>query len=236
MTIQYLVTAACKKVGIPSPDASRLDDGLISLNHMLSSWCTQGLLVPYNTTEALTLVAGKASYTIGSGTGEFNTVRPLRIIDAYIRGNDGVDHPVDVTMTKQEYDDITQKTYEARPLRLYYDPQWILGIIYFNSEPLEVETLYLVSEKTLTDIGNIGWGLGGFGDPTDDIGFPEGYREALVYNLALRIADDVNVDITPQLAQLAVETKNSLENLNAQDKLIKLVKMDRAITYPMYRG
>lgn len=227
-TGQVIITAACRKIGIPSPSAGTSAIGLESMNNMLSSWSAEGLMIPCTTTEGLTLVVGKASYTILPTTGDFSTIRPIRIINAYIRDSSGEDHPVDVTMTKQEYDDISIKGADARPSRLYYDPQYTAGAgkIYFDTEPTVAETLYLVSEKPLLEIATL----------VTDVVLHDMYKEALVYNLAVRMADDIEKVVSPQIISTAITSKNTIENLNAVDKLMNVVKIDSAITYPMYRG
>ena len=120
-TANTITDGAYRLNSILNPSTAQDDSGLEALNNMISSWSAEGLLVPYNTIESFTLAVGKSTYTIGSG-GEFNTVRPLRIIDAFIRDSGSDDYPVDVSMTRVEYNAITQKDAEARPTRLYFDP------------------------------------------------------------------------------------------------------------------
>ena len=135
---------AHKKIGISNPSTTQLDDGLVLLNNMIGSWSAEGLIIPYKTTENVALVVGQASYTIGSA-GNFDTVRPIKIINAFIRDSNNVDYVVDVSMTREEYNDISSKNADARPGRLFYDPQYPLGYIYFDYEPTAVENIYLTS-------------------------------------------------------------------------------------------
>jgi hypothetical protein len=167
---------------------------------------------------------GSASYTIGTG-GIFNTVRPLRIVDAFIRDSNGFDYPVDVTMTRHEYDAISDKTASARPTRLYYDPQYALGIIYFDYAPDIVETLYLVSEKSITELANT--------DTT--VSLPDYYKMALIFNLAILLAADLDNRLASEVIQIAAISKNTLENMVALDRLMRTSKMDVAITYSLER-
>ncbi|MFZ5989427.1 MAG: hypothetical protein ACOYWZ_20215 [Bacillota bacterium] len=226
-TAQTIINAACRRIGIPSAGSSISNIGLETLNNMISSWSAEGLIIPYYTTENFNLTVGKSSYTIGSTTGDFNTVRPLRIINAFIRDSDNVDYPLDVTMTQQEYNDISDKTVDERPSKLYYDPQYTpLGKIYFNSEPSEVEALHLISEKPLTELAAL----------NTEVSLPDLYKEALIYNLAIRMADDIEKEVSSQVIQIAVMSKNTVENLNALNKLMETSKMDQAITYILERG
>ena len=145
-TANTITDGAYRLNSILNPSTDQDDSGLEALNNMISSWSAEGLLVPYNTIESFALTVGKSTYTIGSG-GEFDTVRPLRIIDAFIRDSNSDDYPVDVSMTRVEYNAITQKDAEARPTRLYFDPQYPKGKIYFNYEPDTAERYILRPRK-----------------------------------------------------------------------------------------
>lgn len=224
-TAQTIIDSSLRKNGISSPSTIQRANGLEALNDMISSWSADGLVIPYNTTEALTLVVGKASYTFGITTGDFATARPLKIINAFIRDSNNDDHPVDVTMTEAEYNAIAIKDAEERPTRLYYDPQYPLGKIYFNYEPATAETLYLISEKSITELAAVG----------TTVSLPDFYKEVLVYNLAVRLAAEYDNQLLPQVIEVANLSKNTLENINALNKLLNIVKMDAAITYTLYR-
>jgi len=217
-TVQQIINASYNKIGLLIITSTKSDKALVSLNNMLSSWSAEGLVVPYRTSESFPLVVGKSSYTIGA-SGEFNTVRPLEIISAYIRDSSNSDHPVAVTMTQQQYADIVDKTISTRPGRLYYDPQYALGKIYFESEPDTIETLYLTSEKAITEFASL----------TAAVVLPDYYKEALVYNLAIRLALDEEIEINQYVTAIAITSKNTIENIAAKDKLFRISKMDNAL-------
>src|SRR5688572_8871221 len=56
------------------------------------------------TQDNLALTAGTVSYTIGSG-GAFNTTRPVKIVNAFVRDSSNYDTPVDV-IGQAAYNDI----------------------------------------------------------------------------------------------------------------------------------
>lgn len=218
MTVQEIINASYNKIGLLVIATTKSDKALVSLNNMISSWSAEGLIVPYRTSESFSLVVGQSSYTIGTG-GEFNTVRPLEIISAYIRDSSSSDHPVSTTMTQQQYADIVDKTISTRPGRLYYDPQYALGKIYFESKPDTVETIYLTSEKAITEFASL----------TAAVVLPDYYKEALVYNLAIRLALDEEIEINQYVTAIAITSKNTIENIAAKDKLFRISKMDNAL-------
>ena len=226
MIVQTIVDAAFRKNGINLPTETQRSEALILLNTMISSWYAESLSVPYSTVEALTLVVGQGTYTIGSG-GAFDTALPIRIIDVYIRDSDNKDNPVDITMNRWDYDSIGDKSVTGRPTRLYYDPQYPLGRIYFDLLPEVADTLYLVSEKHLASFATV----------TDEItSLPEFYKETLIYNLAVRISIEEDTVVSPATVNIANLSKNTLENLNAIDKQQRCATYDSLIMHTTYKG
>jgi len=103
MTARDIIMKAFRMNSIATPTDAQLSNGLMLLNNMISSWFAEGLSVPYTTLEEFDLVAGQSVYSIGDG-GEFDTIRPTRIIGGYIKNVDGIDYPVIPTMNRWEYD------------------------------------------------------------------------------------------------------------------------------------
>jgi len=213
-TAQNIIDRAFRKLGITTPTAGQSADALESLNDMISSWSADGLIVPYRTSENFTLTVGSAVYTIGAA-GNFNTVRPLEIMEVYIRDSNNNDHYL-TKMTQTQYALIVDKGADARPERYYYDPQYALGKIYFDSEPTTAETLHLISEKAITELAAL----------TTTVSLPDHYKEALVFNLAVRLASDKNIEIDNNSIAIAIQTKNIIENMVARDALYRTTRMD----------
>ncbi len=224
MTGQQLITAAYRKGGIKSPTTQQSTDGLQDLQNMLSSWSVEGLSVPSFVTENFTLTVGQAVYTIGV-TGDSpdlvtSTGRPVRIVGAFIRITNN-DYPIDVNMTKTQYNHLLSKDTEGRPRGLYYDPQYPTGKIKFNYEADTAYDFHLISEKVLVN-------------PTatsTTFSIPLEYNRALIYNLAIELAPDNDNKLPPEVFVIAMESKEILEKYNAIDKLSDPVTLDRAITY-----
>jgi hypothetical protein len=226
MTIQTIIDAAYRKNGINLPTSTQRTEALILLNSMISSWYAESLSVPYSTAEELTLVIGQGTYTIGTG-GSFNTAVPIKIIDAYIRDSDSADHSVDISMNRWEYDAIGDKTATGRPTRLYYDPQYPLGKIYFNLLPEDAETLHLITEKHLASFTSLS---------AEITSLPAFYEEALIYNLAVRISLEEDTVVSPATVQIANTSKNTLENLNAIDKQVRCATYDSLVMHTTRKG
>lgn len=149
-------------------------NGLTSLNAMLKTWSGQRLMLYQINTESLTLAAGQASRTIGSG-GNFNTARPVRLLDSYVLIDD-VSWPVRVVAV-EEYVKICAKAEQDIPQVMAYRPAYPLGIIYFWPTPADAYALRLESWKALQQFSTL----------TTDYAMPDEYEEAVVYNLARRM-------------------------------------------------
>ena len=229
MTATAIIDAAYRKGGISDPTTAQDTAGLQDLQNMLSSWSAEGLAVPWYTTEDFTLTIGQDTYTIGV-TGDSPdlvtaTGRPLKIVDAWIV-LDSRDYPIDVTMSKLRYGRIFDKTKDGRPRKLYYDPQYPKGTIQFDFEPDVAYALTLVSEKVLVQPAS---GATTFSLPLE-------YNEAIIYNLAIRLSIDEDMQLPREVFAIAELAKDNLERQNATDKLSDPVVLDSAVTYQRYNN
>lgn len=178
-------------------------NALASLNDLLYYWGAEKLLVPYLTTETFSLVAGTNTYTIGAA-GTFNTVRPNKIINAFIRDSSNNDYPLDI-ISLEEYDAIPLKTSRARPDRILYLPENPLGTIKLYPTPNAIESLIVDSWKTLAQIALI----------TDSIVLPPEYLRAIPLNLAVDIGSEYGV-VKNELIRQAEAAKKAIKSVNVQ--------------------
>ncbi len=182
--------------------------GLIVLNDLIASLSADQVHVPVIISDNFTLTIGQVSYTIGSG-GDINTVRPTEIKrGAYVRDSGGLDHRLD-PMTREQYRKIRDKDISTRPSRMYYEPSYPLGIIYFNFVPDAAEAVYFDSLKPITEITNI----------TSTLVLPPEYKAALRYNLAVELAPEYDDIKLPELTiTRAIDTKDVIIRANSLSK------------------
>jgi len=217
MTVAQLIASALRKIRVYAPgesiDAAELQDNLSVLNSLINYLSTKGINIPFTTTETLALVADQASYTIGSG-GDFDTARPVSIEarKSFIRDANNNDYTLE-PMTQQEYARIPLKSETGSyPSRIFYDPQFPLGIIYLQVPPTSGLTLYLVSNKLMTS----------YSSTVTTLSLSPGYQAMLEYNLAVWLADEYGKPVTGSLGTIAAQTLAAVQSLNARPEKMAL--------------
>jgi hypothetical protein len=193
-TALELITGAARLLNVVRKgeplDADEAIDGLATLNELLASWSNEGLNITSRERESFTIDAS-GSYTIGSGA-TLNTVRPIAIINAFIRiGN--IDYPL-MPITDEQYDNIALKTIDTGyPQFISYNNAYPTGTI--KLYPKGSGQLHLLSEKPLTSIASL----------STTVDLPAGWLRALRYNLALELAPEYGVEVKPVVAVNAVK-------------------------------
>jgi hypothetical protein len=156
--------------------SEELLSGMRTLNVMLDEWGTLRNMINVRKSEDFPLIAGQNVYGIGDSSNDFDTVRPIRIEQAFLRDADGTDYPLDVTMLEEEYSAIPIKNTTSRPAQLFYKPDWPLGEITLDYLPDKAYQLFLKEWKPFAKIT----------DPADgtQLGLPDGYESCMMWNLA----------------------------------------------------
>ena len=206
-----LVKAAMRLIQVSASDtditAAELKDGIESLNRMIDQWGVEELMLYQVTRETFPLTNGQNPFTIGYGA-DWNTTRPTKIVDAYLTiqaGSLPVDYPMQI-IGYDDYNAIRLKTLTTNfPSYLYYEPAFPLGTVYiYPICAASNETITLTSWKPLCLIN----------DPTCYLELPPGYWEALVFNLAIRIAEEYQFSIRPTTAALAQNALRIIKRMN----------------------
>jgi hypothetical protein len=219
MTGRDLITAALKKIGALAPgeslDAEEATDGLSELNRMLGSWSNSSLLVHSRVRESLSLTASDGSYTMGS-SGDLNTTRPVAIEQAAI--SDGTAETPVRLLSLAEWQSIGTKDVDGLPDSLFDDGGYPLRTLRLYPRPGSSSySLVLWSLKPLTSISTL----------DTSISLPPGYEDALVYNLALRLAPEYGKQASVELVQAAIDSKADLKRANHRPRYLQC---DPAIT------
>lgn len=217
-TAGALITSSLRLIGAiatgETPTAAELNDGISSLNDLLENWSTQNLAMYGSAVETFPTVANQALYTIGPA-GNWNTVRPVRITDAYCNFN-GVDFPVDI-IGQTQYDDIGLKT-QQQPI--------IEKLLYVNSNPLGLITLWPVPSGIVSITLNTDRVLTNVTDQSTAMVFPPGYMLPMRYMLGILLAPDYGRTITPEIAGVA---QTSFAALKRANKVRRVMTFDGAL-------
>lgn len=215
-TPRTLIKAALRKIGIVTDDASIEQDAFADMKRMLEVWSTKRILVPASTEDNFALVAGTSAYTMGTA-GTASTVRAKKILSAFVRDSSDYDHPVEI-ITEKQYNDIPSKSTRGRPYLLFYDPKYAVGVINLYYTPNAAETMYIESLQLLQTIDLV----------TTTITLPGDYEEAVIYNLAIRLAPEHEIPIPIEVAALAGSSYDNIVILNASSQ-VEPVRLDPGI-------
>jgi hypothetical protein len=228
-TVGDIIRASMRKIGVlaagePLP-ADQGNDALETFTQMVDSWALETLLIPIVNVVTHTLITGTSEYTIGIyptapiPDSHIETARPEKIITSFIRDSAGTDFHLR-KMEARQYSLISRKTTEARPSRIYVREGWPLDTILFDTVPYANETLHLEVIQPLS-------GILSTANLTDEINLPPGYEKALIYNLAIDLADEWQQTVTSSVATLAIEGKKLIKRSNYRDIVLRV---DRALS------
>tara|TARA_R110001599_G_scaffold173340_2_gene365171 strand:- start:21681 stop:22430 length:750 start_codon:yes stop_codon:yes gene_type:complete len=230
-TVGDIIRSSMRKIGVLSPGeplpANEGDDALETFTQMVDAWTNETLLIPVVNAVTFGLLAGQSEYTIGIypepvpvplPVNHIETARPERILGAFIRDGSGTDYVQELFDVKT-YNRISRKTSSARPSRIYNRKGWPLNTLIFDSMPFADETLHLEVVQPLAGILPTA-GL------TDVINLPPGYERALIYNLALDLADEWGKQPSAAVATHAVTGKKLIKRNNYRTLVLG---MDRAV-------
>lgn len=227
-----IINGALRLLQVKSSDAAltaeEANDALDALNTMIDGWSTDSLMVYHATKESFILTPGKSVYTIGTG-GNFNTTRPVDILQATLTVN-GSDYGV----TPVAYDDyaaIRLKTLSTTFVeQLYYDETYPLGNIYLYPVPNTASTLTLYSRKQLNQFDSL----------TTAFEFPNGYKRAMKYALALELAPEYQRDAGDDVRRTAVSAVAAIKRMNRRPVTMQpdsaIMTGSRRNRFNIYRG
>jgi hypothetical protein len=181
-----------------------------ALRGMLESWGTERNFIYVSTLESIT-PTGATSYTIGqSGTPDISSIRPTTITPDSFWRSGNTDYPL-YPLSRQEYDAIPNKSATGMPVRVFYDPTYPNGTLYFWPIPSS-GTIFLNSVKPLAALSLI----------SDTLLYPPGYQRAIEYSLAEEIEGLFDLPVPPSVHSIAAKARRNIKRLNAQDRVMNM--------------
>lgn len=181
-----------------------------ALNRMLGSWNIDGSKIFTSGIQTFPLTSGVKTYTIGPG-GDFDTARPNYYSVANILYPTGpvVRQPVRILRNDDEWASIRVQDIPGAPAWvLYPDMAFPLTTLYLYPQPPAGYTLELYTWQALSTYAAI----------TDSVVVPDGYEEAIVWNLGVRAAAMYPHDskLSPDARDQARRSLRAVQQLNAK--------------------
>lgn len=226
MTGNQLIGDALRLIGAQASGetttGAEASDALRAVNRMLDAWNSERLSVFHierngGSTDATTfpLVPSQPTYTIGQdGSPDFNVVRPAKITHASIEYlgnlNTPIELPLDVVDEAVWRHLPVKSTQSNIPHVIWPDNNFPNRTLSLYTVPSEVHNLVLYMWVPLTSFANL----------TTPNTYPPGYEEALVYNLAVRLAPEFGRTTPVEVAAIAVESKAKLRAMNTPTPLL----------------
>lgn len=215
-----LITRACVRVNMytpgenPSPNDSVAF--LAELNMMVSGWAPQTQNIPVVSREVFDLEADKGGpddpYTIGDG-GDFDTIRPASQSSITGVGLLLLSTTPSVEIPRVVFTDDAWQNVQIKDLSnslftgLYYNPTYADSLGTINLWPVpDVATndIVLYIQRPIAQFANL----------LTEYDFPDGYEDAIVSNLALRIADISGRVVTARMEKVARNSLAMLQRIN----------------------
>jgi len=210
MTAQEIITSSIRLIGQlirgRTPSATESQEALWILNNMLSLWSTQRLFIYHIDRSTYTLTANTSTYTIGDG-GTFDSGGPVRIERATVILTDTTDEREEEldSLSFSDWATVRIKARTAqRPREYYNDRQHPLSTLHFYPVPTVAHDIGIYSWQVLSQIPELA---------TAFI-FPDGYADAVRFNLALRLAPEWGLVPRPDVQEFAREALALVKSAN----------------------
>lgn len=226
-TFQDLITLALKNAGIlgvgQTAAAEDSNDACQLLNAMIGQWQRRRYLV-YHLIELVTQGTGNETYSVGPN-GDFTTaIRPAAIKYAFARQNvnsnsQQIDYPIEILPARETYAQIALKSLQAFPRWAYYDASFPEGTLFVYPVIQPYFEVHIGVQEVLQSVTSL----------TGEMNMPGEYVEALMYNLAIRLAANYNSPINPAVPGLARAALETLRSVNAQ---IPRMNLPKGLTNP----
>lgn len=211
-----LLTNALQDAGIVGIDEDVeqpiLNRAFRQANWLLAQWARKRWLC-YRIVDYSFVSTGANTYSVGlNGSVNINP-RPDRLEYAFLRflnnsppAGLAVDIPLDIIPSHEDYSRITVKFIGTLPWRIFYDPQWPVGVLF--PWPVPQPTIYEI---------HVGFKvvLPRFASIVQPINFPPEYEAALNWSLVKRLQVSYQMAVSPDVISLARDALNAIRDANS---------------------
>lgn len=203
-TVSQLIHSALRDANVigegETASADTANAALEAFNQMLGSWQVENIKVHAQRDTSFT-PTGATSYTVGTGA-SVNVARPAKI-DMVYWSSGGIDYPVTILETYEQWESIPQKTQAGEPQYAFYLPTTTTGTLYLYPQPSS-GTVHVVTQLALPSSSALG----------DTLTLPAEYILPIRLNLYLLLAGMYGAPIKPALAAMAASSLSALKRSN----------------------
>lgn len=207
--VRDILNDAMIEIGVLDPteaaNATQAQWALRQLNGMLEAWQDDELLIYTVDRSLFSTVANQQSYTIGVG-GNWVTTEPIRPgqIDMVSVMVGTVEIPMEVFNDEQWRDVTLKNTPSSFPLVMWANGNFPLNELFFWPIPTGIYSIVLYM-----------WGqVASFASVNATVTLPKGYRDALVFNLAKRLASGMGTQASPNTIEEARKALATIKKMN----------------------
>ena len=221
LTAQQIIDQALKLIGVLGVGTTLTDqeytDSLLTLNLMIDRWNLTDLLVYSTNPHTFPFTPGKQKYTLGVG-GDFNMIRPSKIDHISVLINTNPDLPIEVPLDAnfdlEGWQNIVVKNItNLFPLYCYNNTGYpFMELNFWPIPQAATSSVVLYTWDLMPYIANL----------TDNVDLPTGYIDAIIYNLAIRLAQMFDRVPSADLIKEAANAKSDINDINSGSIALKL--------------
>lgn len=184
-----IINAALRKLAVLSggstPATYEITNATEALNALLKGFQADGMPLWAMSSYTFTVVANTASYNVGTGQ-TLNTPMPLKVVQAW-RGVSGSYSNVPMNVySNTNYNILPLTNSSGTPVNLHYQPLSTYGVINLWPYPSDATTSITIRyQRPFEDMVS----------STDNLDFPSYWTEAIIYNLADRLAPEYSIPL-----------------------------------------
>jgi len=214
-----LITSSARLAGILASgetlQGNEPADCLDILQTMVDEWQADGLKIFTININTFPFVLGTQTYTLGTG-GNFNIPRPAKIhrMGCQILSNPTQPSEVPITMLDDDgWANVRVKNIAGSyPLFCYDDGAFPLRNLSFWVIPGLASNVVIYSWQPLSTFPDLA---------ITDVNFPPAYKQAIKYNLALRLAPEFDIQPKPDVMMEAAASLATLKEINLPQPILR---------------
>lgn len=215
-----IITDAMVEIGAYSPgeaiSAAHAQLGLLRFQNQLNAWQADALTLNLQEREIFTLTAGTSTFTIGPG-GDLSVTRPVNIegVNYLIPGTSTATEVPMGPMDNDQFMALSQKGLSSSlPQQYYYNNTFT------PAAPWGEMFIWPTVSQTVNIVLYLPRGVDVPASLATFVGGPQGYAEAFMYQLALRLCRPMARPVDPELALMVREVTANMKRQNVDPGLL----------------